>query len=111
MSAPTLLERVLARGGRVLAAGPRPRLLVPDDLKQLVECNREALRAEVARYLATLPNPRRDLWAMLDRWAEMDDAAVTQADVDALKDDIMDVFAAQPVDAANWYREWRAARA
>jgi len=54
------------------------------------------------------PNPRERLTGYLDAWAGMDEAAWPEANVEALKEDIMDIFREHP-EAEGWYQEWRAA--
>lgn len=48
------------------------------------------------------------LWRLLDLWAGMDESPWSEANVTALKDDIMDLFRDHP-EANAWFREWRAA--
>lgn len=118
MTTGEILERVLASGGRVISGGPRPRLLVPPDLRPLVEANREALRGEVQRFLLRAPSvvplladlataPAVRLSRLLDAWSGMDESKWTEANVAALYQDIMDVFKAYPAEADVWYRTWR----
>lgn len=52
--------------------------------------------------------PRSHLWEYLDAWAGMDEATWPEANVNALLEDILDVFRDHP-QAEAWYREWRAA--
>lgn len=54
-------------------------------------------------------HPRIRLWALLDTWSTMDEAAWTQEAVDRLKDEILDLFKAYPVEADTWFQEWRVA--
>lgn len=54
-------------------------------------------------------DPRARLWSLLTAWAGMDEAAWPEANVNALREDIMDIFRDHPVEADGWYRAWRAA--
>lgn len=51
-------------------------------------------------------DPRERLTGYLDAWASMDESAWPEANVLALKEDIMDIFREYP-EADAWYREWR----
>lgn len=55
--------------------------------------------------IATAPAVR--LARLLDTWSTMDESAWTDASVQALYGDIMDVFKAHPREANGWYRTWR----
>ena len=48
-----VLIEVLARGGRVIWSSPRPRLLLPPDLRPTVEADRDTIR-EILRRAAIL---------------------------------------------------------
>jgi hypothetical protein len=54
-------------------------------------------------------DPRTRLFGYLDAWAGMDESAWPEANVKALYEDIMDVFAEHPRDADGWFRAWRQA--
>lgn len=54
------------------------------------------------------PDPRERLTEYLDAWAGMDEAAWPEANVNALYEDIIDIFRDYP-EADRWYQEWRAA--
>ncbi|MGD0266198.1 MAG: hypothetical protein ABSD47_14760 [Candidatus Methylomirabilota bacterium] len=97
MTGAAIFEEVLARGGRVVAGGSTPRLLVPEDLRPSVEAHRLSLRAAV------------QLWALLDTWAGMTEAEWTQEAVDKLHNDIMDIFRDHPAEADGCFRAWRRA--
>lgn len=51
--------------------------------------------------------PRARLLKMLDTWATMDESTWPAANVQALYQDIMDMFRAHPIEADGWYRAWR----
>ena len=56
--------------------------------------------------LTVPPVARTALWRLLDRWARLETAAGSEANVKALYDAILDVFAAYP-EAGLWYQAWR----
>ena len=56
--------------------------------------------------LTVPPVARTALWRLLDRWARLETAAGSEANVKALSDAILDVFAAYP-EAGLWYQAWR----
>jgi hypothetical protein len=95
MTAVELLTDIVARGGRIVADAERPRLLVPDTLKPLVEANRNELRSCVK------------LWALLDTWSGINEVEWSAEAVDTLKNRIMDVFSECPRLAPAWFAAWR----
>lgn len=97
VTAVELLSDIVARGGQIVADADRPRLLVPDSLKPLVEANRSELRSCVK------------LWALLDTWSGMHEAEWTPEAVDRLKNRVMDVFSECPRLAPVWFGAWRKA--
>ena len=54
------------------------------------------------------PDPKARLWFLLDLWASMHEAEWSEANVNALYEDIMDLFRDHE-EADAWFREWREA--
>lgn len=52
---------------------------------------------------------RERLHALLDRWAELNEALWTQEDINNLKDCILDFWVTDWVEADQWWLEWRTA--
>jgi hypothetical protein len=81
--------------------------------------NREALARILDRARRAEPPAAADraaglplqalLWALMARWAGMDEAAWPAEVVDRLKDQILDIFRDHPTEGDACFREWRAA--
>ena len=120
MNAIALLEDLARRGIHIEARGDRLRLApasaVSPELRLLLLQHKSELLAclsvtssRPACQEETSLSGRERLWGMLNTWSRMIEDEWTQAAVDRLKDDILDVFAAHPGEADGWYRAWRAA--
>ncbi len=59
-------------------------------------------------HAATTVDAKGQLWALLDRWAGIDEATWPQQVVDRLKGEILTLFRNHP-EADGWFREWRVA--
>jgi len=54
-------------------------------------------------------SPKARLHQLLATWAWMDESAWPEANVQALYEDILDLFRDHPGEADAWFKEWRAA--
>lgn len=64
MTAVEVLDRVLKSGGQVLPGPDRPRVLVPTNLKPLVQEHREGLRRLIGEYSDALAGAYRRYWTL-----------------------------------------------
>ena len=88
-----------------LAATVRPEVWA--DRLKLIHHAKKEFHGKATAYRP--PEPKAQLWSLLDTLASMDETVWTQEAVDRLKDEILDVFDAYP-EADGWYRAWRVAR-
>ncbi len=70
-----------------------------------------AMINETAPALAQdLHEGRERLWDLLDRWMTLDESSVTWEEVEALYNDIVGFWRADPGTAEAWHEAWRATR-